>query len=51
MMVTVPFDIVQVGIYDLIKAKGIWGQGSQIERDEEAEVCHVMMIWFSKKII
>ena len=43
-MVTVPFDIVQVGIYNLIKAEGIWGQGSQIERDKEAEVYCVIMI-------
>jgi hypothetical protein len=51
MMVAAPFDIVQVSVYDPMQAEGIWGQGSQLRRDEVAEVCRVMMIWFGKKII
>jgi hypothetical protein len=50
-MVAVLFDVVQVGVYDLIRAEGIWGQGSQLGHDEKAEVCRVIMIWFSQKII
>jgi RecQ family ATP-dependent DNA helicase len=51
MMAAAPFEVVQVSVYDAMQAEGIWGQGSQLRGDEEAEVCRVMMIWFSKKII
>ena len=46
-----PLKVVQVGIYEPIKARGIWGQGKYIQSNEEAEVHRVMLIWFGKKII
>jgi hypothetical protein len=51
MTVAAPLDVVKTGLYDQMKAEGIWGRGSEWGSDEEAEVKRVMMIWFAKKII
>ncbi len=38
------FDVIQVGVYDIIRAEGIWGQGSQLRGDKEVEVYRVIII-------
>ena len=49
--VVAPLDVVKTGLYDQMKAEGIWGRGSEWGSDEEAEVKRVRIIWFAKKII
>jgi hypothetical protein len=51
MMVASLLDVVKVGVYDRMKAEGIWGGSSKLYNDKEKEVEQVMMIWFGKKII
>jgi len=51
MSIAAPLDVVKAGLYDPMKAEGIWGRGSEWGSDEEAEVKRVMMNWFAKKII
>ncbi len=44
-------EVVQIRIYEPIKAEGTWGQGEHTQSSEEAEVHRVMLILFGKKII
>jgi RecQ family ATP-dependent DNA helicase len=51
MMMAAPLEVVEVGVYDVMRQEGIWGQGPKLYGEEAAEVQRVMMIWFSRKII
>ena len=51
MTVAGPLEVVREGLYNAMRAEGIWGRdGSRWEGEEEAEVKRVMMRWFAKKV-
>ena len=46
-----PLEVVKGGLYDPMRAEGIWGRDSgKWEGEEEAEVKRVMMKWFAKRV-
>ncbi|KFZ23104.1 hypothetical protein V502_02418 [Pseudogymnoascus sp. VKM F-4520 (FW-2644)] len=52
MSVAAPVEVAKAGLYEQMKALGIWGLGEgEWSKEETAEVTQVMKIWFVKKII